>query len=244
MINLLDPSVVLKSLYDAGKYDKMYEYCKNILEKSPDDMTALQNTSLALIRLERYEEAISYCDRVLYLRELDDYALKNKLFASEFLDKNDDVIHICDQILQANPKDVAALTGMGHALTKLRRHAESISYYDRALAISPDDATALLNKGLSLTYLKRYQDALTLYDRAEDIDSLHSDTKKSIALARSGIFTKLKRDDEAFLAAQGVRNCDMQQIISDARRNNCSVFHQFCDNEYENILAKDADRPR
>lgn len=242
MVNLLDPSVIIESLYNSHKYDKMYEYCKSILAKSPDDMTALQNASLALIYLEQYEDAILYCNRVLHLREFDEYALKNKLFALEALHRNNDVIEICEHILDANPKDVTALSGMGLALTKIGRHAESIVYYDRALDISPDDVTALLNKGLSLTYLKQYSDALSFYDRAENVDLLPSDTKKSIALARSKIFTKLKKDDEAFLAAQGVRNCDMSQIISAARRNNCSVFHQFCDNEYDNNVLKTSDK--
>jgi len=40
-------------------------------------------------------------------------------------------------------------------------------------------------------------------------------------------------DDEAFLAAQGVLNCDMEKIKLDARENKCTVFHQFCDNEFQ-----------
>jgi hypothetical protein len=40
--------------------------------------------------------------------------------------------------------------------------------------------------------------------------------------------------DEAFLAAQGVLNKDMDKIKSDAKENKCSIFHQFCEDEFEN----------
>ena len=39
--------------------------------------------------------------------------------------------------------------------------------------------------------------------------------------------------DEAFLAAQGVLNKDMDKIKNDAKKNKCSVFHQFCEEEFE-----------
>ena len=44
--------------------------------------------------------------------------------------------------------------------------------------------------------------------------------------------------DEAFLAAQGVLNNDMAKIKSDAKENKCSVFHQFCDDEFQNSDSK------
>ena len=39
--------------------------------------------------------------------------------------------------------------------------------------------------------------------------------------------------DEAFLAAQGVLNKDMEKIKSDAKENKCTVFHQFCNDEFQ-----------
>ena len=37
MVNLLDPSNVITRMYNAGKYDDMYNYCKNLLEKTGKD---------------------------------------------------------------------------------------------------------------------------------------------------------------------------------------------------------------
>ena len=54
MVNLLDPSNVITRMFNAGKYDEMYKYCKDLLNKIPNDMVALQNISLSLIYLKRY----------------------------------------------------------------------------------------------------------------------------------------------------------------------------------------------
>ena len=78
MVNLLDPTNVITRMFNAGKYQDMYDYCKELLEKIPNDMVALQNISLSLIYLEKYEEAIKYCDKVLEIKNSDMYALKNK----------------------------------------------------------------------------------------------------------------------------------------------------------------------
>ena len=47
MIDLLDPTNVITSMFNSKKYDDMYNYCKNLLEKIPNDMVALQNISLS-----------------------------------------------------------------------------------------------------------------------------------------------------------------------------------------------------
>ena len=83
MIDLLDPTNVITRMFSAGKYEEMYNYCTNLLEKIPNDMVALQNISLSLIYLKKYEEAIMYCDKVLEIKNLDLYALKNKIYALE-----------------------------------------------------------------------------------------------------------------------------------------------------------------
>ena len=54
-------------------------------------------------------------------------------------------------------------------------------------------------------------------------------------IAKSRLFEKLDMEDDAFLAAQGILNKDMKKIKMAAKKNKCSVFHQFCENEFENF---------
>ena len=68
MVDLLDPTNVITRMFNAGKYEDMYNYCKELLKKSLMIWLHLQNISLSLIYLEKYEEAISYCDKVLEIK--------------------------------------------------------------------------------------------------------------------------------------------------------------------------------
>ena len=140
----------------------------------------------------------------------------------------DDVIELCQIILKQNPKDVWSLNSMGLSLNELNRHSEALDFYEKSLQIEPNDATALMNKAISLTHLKKYEEAIEYYDKTQVADA----TIKEAPIAKSKLFEKLGMEDEAFLAAQGVLNKNMQKIKDDAKENKCSVFHQFCDNEF------------
>jgi len=193
-------------------------------------MLALQNISLSLIYLKNYEEALVYCDKVLEIKPSDTYALKNKIFALESLKQYHDVLKLCEGILLTNPKDTWALNTMGISLNELDRHKDALQYYDTSLVIDPNDVTALMNKAISLSHLGNYHDSIDYYDLAQRVDS----SLREIPSAKSKLFEKLNMPDEAFLAAQGVLNKDMAKIKSDAKENKCSIFHQFCEDEFEN----------
>ncbi|MBL7001471.1 MAG: hypothetical protein ISR80_01755, partial [Nitrosopumilus sp.] len=70
--------------------------------------------------------------------------------------------------------------------------------------------------------------AIEYYDNAQRIDP----SQKEIPTIKSQLFEKLGMEDNAFLAAQGVLNREMEKIKTDAKKNNYSVFHQFCNNEF------------
>ena len=114
------------------------------------------------------------------------------------------------------------------------RHKDALQYYDTSLVIDPNDVTALMNKAISLSHLGNYQDAIDYYDLAQRVDSAY----EKYLLLKSKLFEKLNMPDEAFLAAQGVLNKDMDKIKSDAKENKCSIFHQFCDDEFKNSNSK------
>ena len=233
MINLLDPSNVITRMFDAKRYDDMYNYCKGMLEKDPEEMIALQNISLALIHMEQYPEAIQYCDKVLTMKNFDMYAQKNKIYALECLSEYDKVIEICQKIISDRPDmvDTWLLNTMGISFNKLDRHREALECYERSLKLDQNDATALMNKAISLSHLGRYNQAVEYYDMAQRLDFEASD----IPLAKSKLYEKIGLADEAFLAAQGVLNQDMKRIILDAKKNKCTVFHQFCEEEFAKI---------
>ncbi len=234
MINLLDPTVVITRMFESGKFDDMYNYCKKILDNNPNDMVALQNSALALLHLERYEDSIIYCDKVLKIKNFDSYALKNKIYSLEKLKRYDDVIICCNIILEHNPNDTWTFNSLGLSLNELDRHIEAIEFYDKVLKIDSKDITALMNKAISLNHLKNYKESIEFYDKAQ----IEDPSLNEACIAKSQAFEKLGMGDEAFLAAQGVLVKDMAKIITDAKKNKCSVFHQYCQNEFDELANK------
>jgi tetratricopeptide (TPR) repeat protein len=91
-----------------------------------------------------------------------------------------------------------------------------------------------MNKAISLNHLKNYRESIEYYDKAQTVDiTLHE-----ASIAKSQAFEKLGMEDEAFLAAQGVLIKDMEQIKIAAKKNKCSIFHQYCQNEFEKLKDK------
>ena len=123
---------------------------------------------------------------------------------------------------------------MGLSFNELNRHQNALECYETTLLIDPNDVTALMNKAISLSYLGNYKDAIEYYDRAQTIDS----SIKEIPRAKSRLFEKLGMEDDAFLAAQGVLNKEMEKIKHDAKENRSTVFHQFCENEFKEYNSK------
>jgi len=123
---------------------------------------------------------------------------------------------------------------MGLSLNELNRHNDALEFYDKVLEIDTNDVTALMNKAISQSHLGNYKDAIDNYDLAQSIDS----SLKEISLAKSRLYEKIGMKDDAFLAAQGILNKDMEKIKTDAKENKCSVFHQFCEDEFQKSNSK------
>jgi len=135
---------------------------------------------------------------------------------------------------QKKKRDTWALNTKGLALNNLDKHEDALTLYDISIEIEPNNTTALINKANTLAFLKEYKEAIDYYDKTQKADS----SIKEISKIKSQLYEKLGMADEAFLAAQGVLNEDMEKIKNDAIQNKCSVFHQFCQYEYDELDAK------
>ncbi|MFB5612141.1 MAG: tetratricopeptide repeat protein, partial [Nitrosarchaeum sp.] len=162
------------------------------------------------------------------------YALKNKIYSLEKLKRYDDALTCCKMILDIDSNDIWTLNSTGLSLNELDRHEEAIKFYDKALKLDEKDITALMNKAISLNHLRNYKESIEFYDKAQLLDS----SLREASIAKSQAFEKLGMEDEAFLSAQGVLIKDMEQIKIDAKKNKCSVFHQYCQNEFEELKDK------
>ncbi|MGI0004003.1 MAG: tetratricopeptide repeat protein [Candidatus Nitrosotenuis sp.] len=230
-----NPIDVIKGLYGDKKWDDIISFCQKMLQEDPKDLVALQNMATALLHAGRLEDALLQCQVVLDMNEFDEYALKNKVFALERLRKYDDVIMCADRLLSKNKDDAWAHDSKGLALNELGKHKDALECYDKSLAINQNNITAIMNKALTLSFLQKFEDAITLYDKAQRLDGVI----KEAAVAKSAAYQKLGREDEAFLAAQGLLIDDIQKYIAEAKTKKMRVFDLYCLNEYQELDKKE-----
>ena len=145
------------------------------------------------------------------------------MLALEKLELHEQVLECCEIILSKNDKDVDALVTKGIALNKTGKHEDALTLYDLALELDKTNVDALMNMAVTLSYLRRYQDSIPYYDTVQQIMPDFS----RAAVEKSEAFKELGRDDDAFLAAQGVRLQDAEKLKQDARENKYSVQHAF-----------------
>jgi len=138
-------------------------------------------------------------------------------------------LNCCNALLVKNKENTWALNSIGLALNELDRYDKAIEQFDNVLKIDSKNITALINKAISMSFLGNHLKSIECYDQAQKIDPI----MKDLSIAKSREFEKLGLKDEAFLAAQGVLLENIEKIKIDAVKNKCSVFHQFCQNEFE-----------
>lgn len=235
MSHALNPIDVIKKLFGEKKWDDLISFCKKMLQEDPKDLVALQNVTTAFLHAGRFEDALESCQAVLDMNESDEYALKNKIFALEKLRKYDDVIICADRLLAKNKDDAWAHDSKGLALNKLGKHIEALECYDRSLEINQDNTVAIMNKAITLSFLQKFEDAIPLYDKAQKLEG----TIQGAATAKSEAYQRLGKEDEAFLAAQGLLIDDIRRYITEAKSKKMRVFDLFCLNEYNELEARE-----
>jgi tetratricopeptide (TPR) repeat protein len=153
--------------------------------------------------------------------------------ALEKLGEYDSVILLCNTILSKNPLNPWLLNSKGLAYNELGQHDAAISFYDMTLKIDPKNITALLNKANSLFFLENYVEAIQNYDLAQKIEN-----NNKISLAKSEAFLKLGKEDEAFLAAQGLLISEISSHVEGARIKKMKIFDYYCLVEYDSYKKR------
>jgi len=230
-----NPIDVIKNLFGDKKWDDVISFCKKMLREDPKDLVALQNMATAFLHMGKFQDALAQCQTVLDMNEFDEYALKNKIFALEKLRKYDDVMICADRLLSKNKDDAWAHDSKGLALNELGKHKEALECYDLSLAINQDNVTALMNKAVTLSFLQKFEDAVLLYDKAQELEG----PIREAAAAKSEAYQKLGKEDEAFLAAQGLLVSDIKKYIAEAKAKKMRVFDLYCLNEYQDLEEKE-----
>lgn len=229
-----NPIDVIKKLHSNKQWDEIVLFCQKMLDSDPKDLVALQNMATAFLNLGKFNQVLSCCDVVLELNEFDEYALKNKILALERLGRHDQIIQFCDKLLKKTPIHVWALNSKGLACNELGNHTDALNYYSMALRVEPNNITSLLNKALTLSFLGKYDESIPYYDEVQKQENL-----SEAASAKSEAYQKLGKEDEAFLAAQGMLVSDIVRYVSEAKAKKMKIFDYYCMMEYEDLERRE-----
>lgn len=229
-----NPIDVIKKLHSDKQWDEIVSFCQKMLDSDPKDLVALQNMATAFLNLGKFDQVISCCDVVLGLNEFDEYALKNKILALERLGRHDQIIPFCDKLLIKTPIHAWALNSKGLACNELGKHTDALNYYSMALRVEPSNITSLLNKALTLSFLGKYDESIPYYDEVQKQENL-----SEAAAAKSEAYQKLGKEDEAFLAAQGMLVSDIVRYVSEAKAKKMKIFDYYCMMEYEDLVRRE-----
>lgn len=229
-----NPIDVIKKFHSNKQWDEIVSFCQKMLDSDPKDMVALQNMATAFLNLGKFDQVLSCCDTVLGLNGFDEYALKNKILALERLGRHDQIIPYCDKLLIKNPTHTWALNSKGLACNEMGKHTDALNYYSMALRVEPNNITSLLNKAMTLSFLGKYDESIPYYDDVQKQEKL-----SDVASAKSEAYQRLGKEDEAFLAAQGMLVSDIVRYVSEAKAKKMKVFDYYCMVEYEDLERRE-----
>ncbi len=180
----------------TGKVDVAEQLFKQVIERQPKHIAALNIFSIFLTRLERYQEAEHYVRLALNEDATSDASFYNYGVILKALKRPLDALRQFNRALQINPSVAETWNNRGTVFNDLKRYREAIADFDRAIAANANYSDAFFNKGNALAELKSHEESLIAYDMALAL-------KRDLAgawVGRGNALTELERNDEASAA--------------------------------------------
>ncbi|HYT28427.1 MAG TPA: tetratricopeptide repeat protein [Ktedonobacteraceae bacterium] len=157
-------------LSDLKRYEEALAAYEQAIRLDPDDATAYNNKSAALIKLKRYEEALIALEQAIRLDPKNAVGYTEKGAALDQLGRYEEALIALVQAVQLDPNNTLAHKRRGAVLNKLGRYEEALAAYEQAIRLDPDDVTAYTDKAAVLNKLKRYEEALITLEQAIRLD--------------------------------------------------------------------------
>lgn len=185
--------LAVRELYTSLPLYGELKSCSEILQKDPENATALFQKAVLLDRAGRFEEALRMTGKVLEIVP-DDYRVwYNRGVILGEMGRLEEALEAYDRVIRLEPAFEIAWDNKGVILTRLGRYEEALETYDLILGRNPNYAEAWAGKGSVLLTLGRKEEALEAYSAA-----LESRPEYLEALACKGtILSGLGRFEEA-----------------------------------------------
>ncbi len=217
-----------RKLYASLPLFEELEACTEMLERNPQDATALFQKAVLLYKARRFETALQLTAQVLGIVP-DDYRVwynRGVIFLE--MGRLEEAIAAYDRAIELEPAFKIAWDNKGVALSRLGRFEEALETYEKILLKYPEYAEAWAGKGSVLSILGRKEEALEAYSSALKI---RPDYPEALTCTGS-LLSRLGRLKEALAAYDRALKLSQTDPVLWAGRG----FVLLESNEYEKAL--------
>lgn len=147
--------------YDhLGKYEKAYEYLKNIISLGRDDIWLHSEVGFCLGGLGKYEEAAEEFKKAIEMGRDDSWIFARLGQAYRELEKYDEALETYFKGLEIDKNDIWLYSEIGYCLKRLARWEEALSYYQKANEMGRDDEWLNVEIGECLGEMGRIEEGI------------------------------------------------------------------------------------
>jgi predicted O-linked N-acetylglucosamine transferase (SPINDLY family) len=217
------------SLLSAGQPARAAGIYRQILDRDPDNFSALHYLGVIEAGAGRLEQARSLIARSLAIQPPNIQFIEN--YAAVLFQAGDfeAALAACRQGLQLNDANASLLYVSAASLAKLKRLEESLVQFDRVLLLQPGHIAANNERSSVLALMRKYDDALAGVENIIAIEPRYAEAH----LNKGNICTKLKRWAEAGAAYD--KALELRPGLSDAWLGRGNVLRHF--KRYEEALG-------
>ena len=167
-----------------------------MLEKDPQNATALFQKAILIYKAGRFETALKLIEQVLEIVPDDFRVWYNRGVILSEMGRLEEAIDAYDRVIELEPAFEIAWDNKGVVLARLGRLEEALEGYEKVLRRNPKYAEAWAGKGAILSAFERKEEALEAYRSALKIRPDYLEALKCIG----GLFSRMSRFEEALAA--------------------------------------------
>lgn len=165
----------------AGKLGQAEPIIKGVLNKNPNDVSAIRMLADLAIRLDRYPDARNLLERCLELAP--DFTLARQNYATVLrrLQHLPEAMREIEILLRQDPANPRYLILKASVLTQLGRNTAAVEIFENVIKDYPNQFAAQMSYGHNLKTLGRVDEAIVAYRRTVEISPTTGEAYWSLA---------------------------------------------------------------
>ena len=187
----------------ADAADREIAEATKTLEKTPNDLAALQKRGRAYTKKRQHEPALADFTKAIQLKPNDATLRFLRGQAYHNLRRHEDALRDYDEAIRLEPNQVAARNGRANTNRAMKRYEAALTDYDELIRYNPKFVAGYFNRALVLIDVNRPEDAMRDLNEAIVLDKDYAGAyaQRGLLHEKSGAREKAIADFRAALAA-------------------------------------------